>query len=317
MAADLGGPTAGNALMSLYALQQGSATLSKQQYATLSEAGLIDPHRVIQQGFGKVQVKPGGIIGSFEHSGDLPGWAQQVLRPHLMALAQAEARRDHHPEQVDAYYGSLMAKIIPNRKAAQAAQMFSDPGFVDQRLKDLGLAGEGQGINSAYKSFAANDPKAIKVGFDKQYESMMSAIGAPLMQAAIPVMKAVTTMFTDIGAWANSHPDTVKKIGEGFAFLGAALVGVGGLALMAAIGAGGWLVIGIGALAGAFKAFAPQQFAEWLAGLKHLAHGPRYLRLEGGRIRFRQRVERRVSSAAWLSAGRHHGRDQRHRENLH
>lgn len=273
MSADLGGPTAGNALMSLYALQQGSAVLSKQQYATLNAAGLIDPRRVVQQGFGKVQVKPGGIRGSMEHEGDLPGWAQEVLRPHLLALAAAQAKKEHHPEQAGAFYEALMAKIIPNRKAAQAAMMFSDPGFVEQRLKDLGLAGEGMKIGPAYKSFMQNDPAAIKEGFNKQYDSMMSAIGAPLMQAAIPVMKSVTTMFTDIGAWANKNPETVKKIGEGFAFLGAALIATGGLAIMAAIGAGGWLVIGIGALAGAFKAFAPKQFEEWLSGFKTLLKG--------------------------------------------
>ena len=77
---------------------------------------------------------------------------------------------------------------------------------------------------------------------------MLSAIGAPLMQAALPIMSAITTMFNNIGAFAAAHPTAIQAIGVGFAAIGVALVAAGGLAILAAIGPGGWIAAGILAL---------------------------------------------------------------------
>jgi hypothetical protein len=80
---------------------------------------------------------------------------------------------------------------------------------------------------------------------------MLEAIGAPLMQAALPIMSGVTTMFQNIGAFANAHPTAIRIIGEGFAAIGVALLAAGGAAILAAFGTAGWLVGGIVALGSA------------------------------------------------------------------
>ena len=58
----------------------------------------------------------------------------------------------------------------------------------------------------------------------------------------------MTKMFNAIGAFAVAHPTAMKIIGEGIAALGVAMVAAGGVAIMAALGPAGWLVLGIGAL---------------------------------------------------------------------
>jgi hypothetical protein len=83
---------------------------------------------------------------------------------------------------------------------------------------------------------------------------MLQAIGAPLMQAAIPVMRAMTEMFSSIGEFASKNPEAIKTIGVGFAALGAALIGAGALAIIGAIGTGGWLLVGLAALGTALVA---------------------------------------------------------------
>jgi hypothetical protein len=133
--------------------------------------------------------------------------------------------------------------------------MFGMPRFQEQTSKDLGLAGKVSSIPQAYGDFISRNPEGVKKAFGDQYESMLQAIGAPLMQAAIPVMKGITDMFTSIGSFANANPDAIRQIGMGFAGLSVSLMGAGGLALLAALGPAGWMTLGVGALASAMIAF--------------------------------------------------------------
>ena len=227
IAADVGGSKAGTALQTLQQLQLGAATMSKQQYAIFQQAGLIDPSKAHPTGFGggKMQLDPGAIKGSLENVGHLAEWIETIIRPALMKLAHGDNN----------LYEALLGKAMPNRNAAGMAQMLGDPGFLDQRMKDIGLSKEALKSGAAYDTFTKDDPTGVKKAFNAQYESMMQAIGAPIMQAAIPVMKGVTEFFTSVGAFANAHPDLMKALGIGFAGLSAALLVVGGGAVLGAM----------------------------------------------------------------------------------
>jgi hypothetical protein len=133
LAAELGGQTAGQTAMTLQQLQMGANTLSKQQGSVLEQAGLLDMSKVTKTGFGggRLQVDPGGILGSQQYAGDLPGWIKNVVYPHIMAAAHGD----------DALAQSLVSKISPNRNVAKLVEMFGSPGFLDQQIKDLALAG--------------------------------------------------------------------------------------------------------------------------------------------------------------------------------
>ncbi|UPT97257.1 hypothetical protein J4G48_0003480 [Bradyrhizobium barranii subsp. apii] len=204
LAADLGGSAAGTTLMTLQQLQTGANTLSKQQAQVLADLGLLDMSKATATGFGgsRLQLQPGAIKGSLEHIGDLPGWIKDTVYP---ALKQAS----HGDENL---LQNLIAKISPNRNAAKLVEMFGNPKFLDQQAKDLGLASQIESIPDAYKHFTERNPIGVKKAFNDQYESMLQAMGAPLMQAALPSMRAITDMFTAIGNVANRNSGTIESV---------------------------------------------------------------------------------------------------------
>ncbi|MGJ0426977.1 hypothetical protein [Methylocystis sp.] len=264
LGADLGGSQAGTTLMTLQQLQMGATTLSKQQGEVLSQLGLLDMSKTTATGFGggRLQVAPGGIRGSLEHMGDLPGWIKEVVYPALQKASGGNP----------AMLQSLLAKISPNRNAAKLVQMFGDEGFLDQIAKDLGIAGDVRDIRRGYSDYSANNPVGVKKAFASQYESMMQAIGAPMMQAAIPVMKAVTELFTKIGAWANANPGIITAYGEALAKIGAGLFGAGTLAVITAIsaflGPAGGIILGFSALYAVLGLIAKINWPGFLAPFK-------------------------------------------------
>jgi hypothetical protein len=225
LAADLGGSAAGTTLMTLQQLQMGATTLTKQQGQTLANLGLLDTSNTTPTGFGgsRLQLAPGAMTGSLEHAGDLPGWIRDVVYPALAKASNGD----------EAMLQSLISKMSPNRNAAKLIEMFGNPKFLDQQGKDLGLAGQVESIPDAYKHFTERNPLGVRQAFDRQFESMWQAIGGPMMQAAMPIMRDVTAMFTAFGQFANGHPEAIKVIAEGIGALGIALVGAGAATLIA------------------------------------------------------------------------------------
>jgi hypothetical protein len=228
LAADLGGSAAGTTIMTLQQLQTGANTLAKQQGQTLGDLGLLDMSKTTPTGFGgsRLQLAPGAMKGSLEHIGDLPGWIKDTVYPALEKASHGD----------EALLQSMIAKISPNRNAAKLIEMFGDPKFLAQQGKDLGLAGQVEPIPDAYKHFIDRNPVGVHKAFDDQYDSMLQAIGAPMMQAALPVMRDVTSMFNSFGALANAHPEAIKIMAEAVAAIGIALVGAGAATLIALAG---------------------------------------------------------------------------------
>jgi hypothetical protein len=222
LTADLGGDATGTALMTTQQLQLGANTLSKQQYQTLDAAGLIDPTKAHKTGFGggRMQLDPGAMKGSQEYSGNIPGWIKDVVYPAIVKKAT------HDGVVNQAEVEELIAKIAPNRNANKLIHMFGAPGFQDQITKDLGLAEQVLPIEDAYKNFVTQNPKGVEEAYNAQYKSMMEAIGAPVMQAAMPIMKSVTDMFTSIGAFANANPEAIKSIAWTLGGIAAALIAI-------------------------------------------------------------------------------------------
>lgn len=230
VAADLGGETAGTAMMSAYMFMTGANTMSKQQYEVMKKAGLIDPEKVTVDKGGRVNVGPGGIVGSDKFTGegkfDLFGWVNTVMAPALQKLSGGDR----------SVFDSFVAKIGRNRNVMRMLNMFSDPKFLEQIEKDMQTWDQAASVDKGYGGLTTSNSKGTKEAFWKQWESMMESIGAPIMQAALPVMQEMTKFFTNIGAWANAHGDAIRRIGEGFALLGGSLVVGGIIALASAIG---------------------------------------------------------------------------------
>jgi hypothetical protein len=255
LAADLGGSTAGTASMTLQQLQLGANTLSKQQAETLAGIGLLDMSKAKATGFGggRLQLQPGAMVGSLDHGGDIPGWIKDTVWPAI----QKAAHGDKALEQ------SLLAKIAPNRNAQKLIQMYGDEGFRNQISKDLGLAGQVKSIPDAYQSYTTKNPKGVEAAFTDQFSSMMAAIGAPVMQAAMPVMASVTSMFESVGAFANANPEAFKVLAYTLAGVAAALIAIPVAALASMAG----IPLAIAAVVSALGALAVIEWDKIRSGL--------------------------------------------------
>jgi hypothetical protein len=262
LAAELGGQTAGQTAMTLQQLQMGANTLSKQQGDILAQTGLLDMSKVTKTGFGggRLQVGPGGILGSQEYAGDLPGWIKNVVYPHIMAAAHGD----------DALAQSLISKISPNRNAAKLIEMFGSPGFLDQQMKVLTLGKGVKPIGEAYQNYVGTNPTGVEAAYEAQKKSMLEAIGAPMMQAAIPVMKSLTDLFQRIGSWANANPGKITEAAKAMTAIALAMSGVGAVL----VGAG--IVTGIGMMGPFATGIAAVGAAIVSAGSAYAIYGSKF-----------------------------------------
>jgi hypothetical protein len=213
MISDLGGQRAGTAFNQLHNLQIGAHQYSKQQLEELQGLGIVDMSKVHMGAGGHVQTEPGALRGSLDYYDNEAGWVKDILWPAVQKAAGGDAAKAE----------SIIAKITGNVNAGKAAHMLGDKGFLDQQAKDAGLADMVMDPDAAYRKFTTDNPYGVEGGVQAQYKSMMEAIGAPLMQAAMPVMKSVTDMFSTIGNFANSNPEAIKLVGEGLGGLAAGL----------------------------------------------------------------------------------------------
>lgn len=258
VAADLGGDTTGTALQTAYQLTSGATAMSKQQMTEFMKLGLLDPSKVHKiPGSSSVSMDPGALKGGALASSNLYEWVQKVLMP---------AESAHYGGDKQAIEMSI-AKIARNRNVMRMLTMFSDPGFVEQIQKDLELWEHAHGVEQSYVDALKRNPSMVKNAFHAQFESMMEAVGSPLMMAALPVLTEMTKFFTWFGNWANQHPGDIERAGKAVAFLGAGMIALGGVfvtsgfaAMAAALGPTGWLVLGLGGLATYLKAFEPEKF---------------------------------------------------------
>jgi hypothetical protein len=258
LAADVGGAKAGTAMQTLQQLQFGTAVMSQQQAKIWQDAGLLDMSKTHKTGFGsgRLQLDPGALKGSLENVGNLPKWIEEVIRPALMKAAGG----DHN------LYESLLGKAMPNRNAAGMAEMLGDGGFLDQRIKDLGIALGAWKDGKAYNTFINDDPKGVEAAYEAQKKSMLEAIGSPIMQAAIPVMKAMTAVFEAVGAFAIVNPGAITAIAEVVSAVAALAVVGGTLAILkvAIAGLGGLPLIATAAAISAFG-YALFKISDWAA----------------------------------------------------
>ena len=107
-----------------------------------------------------------------------------------------------------------------------------------------------------------NDPFLKLQAFHKKWEDFLTALGGPLVDPAIAALTTMTTVLKDMSQWLVAHPNDASLIAKGLVVVAAGLTALGavlvGGALITALGAGGWLVVGIAAMGTAVAAFHPQ-----------------------------------------------------------
>ena len=249
----------GVVLYQLQQLQLGAHTLSKQQAAVLAHLGILDTTKVQQTGFGggRYQLLPGAMKGSLQYAGNVPGWAKDVLWPAIVAAATRDAGHGMYKGvTVDQLEQAYLAKIAPTTNKAKAVMLFGDPTFLRQQAKDLGLAQDVLPLDPSYTSFVQQNPKGSGAAVTAQWTTLGQAIGSALTPAKVALQNVVIPFLSAIASAAGMHPEVIKVMGAEIAALATLLAGAGIIALAAAIGPAGWLVIGLTTLAVAIGTFA-------------------------------------------------------------
>jgi hypothetical protein len=267
-----GGP--GNALMSAFAkVVQGQ--MPKKAASEWERMGLTPG------GVSPIEGSSESMVGDIT-SKDLfmknpYAWVQQVLMPAL--AAKGITAQNDVIEQI--------SKMFPVRTAGQVITEMALQGKYAEGAgspfeKDIALQKGAMGL-AGYDELIKNDYPTLMKAFTQQFESMLQAIGSPLLQPGGPVltaMSALTNMLTSMGQFAASNPEAIKYIAYSIGAIGAALVAIGAIALGTLIGIPAGLsaiAIAVGALAvlewdkvrGYLLAFndAMTNFINWLGGM--------------------------------------------------
>lgn len=249
-----GGP--GNALMSAFAkVVQGQ--MSKTAAEEFANMGLAPGGISHIKGSAQTQIT-GGIAGHDLFMANPYEWTQQVLMPAL-AKHGITSQNDIIAQ---------ISKMFPVRTASQViTEMGLQGRFAEGERspfeKDIRLQGGAMGLNKSYDELSNNDYATVTKEFHAQLKSLLEVLGGPLMQMAIPAMKALTDVATGMGQWAAVHPEMVKAIGQALVGLGIGLVAIGGVAIASVLGLSGAL-IGLGVAAISFLAFNWTAITGWV-----------------------------------------------------
>jgi len=236
VAADLGGDTAGTALMTLYQTIAGATTLSKQQADVLLKTGMLKEGFYSTDKGGRINVQPGGILGSEVGMHNPYKWMTDTLKPHMDAIYGKDTTEEE----------MALAKFGRNRNTTRILTMFSDPGFKEQIDKDLAQWKKSHSIDQSYSDFTTRNPLGVQKAFWAQLESFKQAVGAPMVQTVVPFIKDLTGAISSLGAAANAHPQLAASLATatggamGGALMGGTvgmLAGPAGAAIGAALGA--------------------------------------------------------------------------------
>ena len=232
LAQEFKGSSAGTALSSLYGQVVGGK-MTTRGARILDDLDMIEDGKADYDKEGRlIRVKPGGVVGSGEFVNDPDKWAARLVK----------AMEDHGIKDKD-LQGQYMASIFGNRLAEQMVKTLA---FQGNRL-DRGAAGIAQtmDIGDAAAELRKHDYKTNLASFHTAWDNLLTALGSPLIPSATSALNTVTEAINRITA---SNPETLRIIAIGVAALGGIFLTAGVVAMLAAIGTGGALIVGIGAL---------------------------------------------------------------------
>lgn len=240
----------GNALMSAFAkvVQGQMPKTAAEQFAAL---GLADSIAHIR-GSSQSQIK---VHGRDLFQQNPYEWVQSVLMPALTA----------HGITTQNQIIEAVSRLFPVRTASQIIAEMGLQGRYREGAqspfeKDAALARAAMSTAPAFETLKKLDPDTIMKSFHQQWKAMLEALGSPLVQPAMEVMKSITNIFTAIGQFAGAHPEQIKLIAEAIAAIGVALVAIGALALGVVIAG----LVGIpGAIAAVVAALGTLAYFEW------------------------------------------------------
>ena len=274
------GPGAGVMLMTAWnkiVAGVGNRTLSIQR---MSELGLLDNSMVKYDKVGRaIGLKdPDAIKDNYQAAMHMGDWVMNTLKP----LLDKATHNITDPNLRMLRETKLISGMFPDRKAAMqiveilqqynkfakdaalqasAFKVLSGSATIRERFMTGGL-----GKTSIEKYLEGSWDYQVEA-WGAQWEKFITHLGTPSVAKATAMLAEINGALSGAAKWASENPETAKAIVNSIAGFGSVLGGAAGIAILAAIGPTGWLIIGLGVLAAALIGLKPK-IEEFLAPME-------------------------------------------------
>jgi hypothetical protein len=260
----MGGPRTGTAMMSLFQ-QMAGGTMFKRTAEALEEIGLLGPGVKREKGAPKPEgadwwTEGGRVSLSDEASKRLTGL---VGKDPLVFGEKLKKIMEEHGITSNEDQMRWMFRIFGRQTTQRmmADVMRNQAQLEQERVRIGGALPTHTAMEAQNKGDVAQNLRNITAA----WENLQFAIAGPNSENTITMLHALTGAINSITETARANPEAVKLIAAAIAGLSVLFIGAGAAALIAALGTGGWLVVGIGALGTALATLKAMGFGEdWL-----------------------------------------------------
>jgi len=272
----LGGAKTGTGFMSMWQAVVGGHML-KSSIPEWARLGLLDASKARDE-----NVTPEGrfkhwdshaMMGLEQFKSDPDKWAADVLIPAMIShgvitkegwdqVMQGNIKEGLGAETRSKVVDEL-TELFSNRTANSIADALTLETYKIQR--DIDKLKRTQGSDEASDLMLEKDYKMNIEEFKKQWEDLMTALGAPAVANATAGLHLINDVMGSLVQGFAAHPEIGRAVLGIMTGLGA-LAGVGGLmALASVVVPGGPLIVGIGLLAAGLVTLAAVKF-DWFFG---------------------------------------------------
>lgn len=234
LAQNMKGQRAGTALMSMYSQLQGGI-MTQWRAKLLQDMGFV----------GDFTVNKGGHLSWAKGALDTPFTRTMGKDPLAGTEMLVEGLKKQGYKDTDSQVKMLFQLFQRQTTIREIHELLRN---IEQLKPERERMRGAMGVSAAQSLGNSQDYTQVMHNFDAAWTEMVMHIGLPMTRAAIPLMKEITRAFDAFTDFAKAHPDDIEKIAKGLGMLGAVMIGAGIVALISAIGAGGWLIGGLGAL---------------------------------------------------------------------
>ena len=205
---------------------------------------------------------PDAMKNSYDAAINFGDWVMNTLKPLIEKKIDEKGIKD--PQHRAIYEAQLISGMFPDRNAAKAVTEILQQ--YTKLTKDAeNMAKTRKAMNMGEYTAGSWDYQVEALS--TQWNNLKEVLGAPLVGEATKMLAEFNKELSRFGISIKDNPEKVKRLAESITILGATLVGAGVVAIIAAMGPAGWLVLSLGALAAAIKYFAPETFNQISKGL--------------------------------------------------
>lgn len=260
---DMGGFRAGTAMTAFFRQFLGGK-MAKPSAEEMQDLGILQKGQWHASGTGVVMNK-GALVGEEMLKDPNLGagsWIQSVLIPALRN--HGITRNADIQQELYKLVGTETARRFIGLQIQNRSQIERDASLYDNALGDDPRSHFQNIITGAtggsYGNVAQGDLGANMNNLKAALDSLMQAMGAPMVPVAIGALQSLATAINNLAGGALAHPEALKVIGDGLAGLSVGLVALGSAAVLGAAamlvpgGAVGAAIIGVGATVAALAA---------------------------------------------------------------